>query len=81
MRPTRNQHTTRTVGLDQMYQPLNLVDRDYDDGSHVMFTDFELTPEDTEKLLSGVYVLRLGIMGIDWPPIRWELSERNSLPG
>jgi hypothetical protein len=80
MEHVRNPHTTRTVGLDQMYKPLNLVDREYTDGSHVMFCDFRPTPEQLVQLLSGVFVVRLGIMGTVWPPCRLEVAERDSLP-
>lgn len=59
---------TRTVGLDQMYQPLPLRDEKAEDGTNVMYAAFRPSPEEIALLIDGQPLI-LGIMGERWPPV------------
>lgn len=64
---------TRTLGIDQGYQPLHVRDEDMD-GINVMWMAWKPSPEDLAILNAGGNV-EIGMIGTVPPPIKARVGE------
>lgn len=59
---------TRVLGKSQGYRGLPVLDHDADDGTHMMMSAWEPTPEEIQKIVAGAPIY-LTVVGFAHPPV------------